>query len=233
MRQFTQSSVRSVDDQAIAGHWNDRARAFSSPHPRLRLIAGMVAILPGDPLTLLDLGCGPATLETLLPSHIRYFGADVAGEVVPHATAPERLEVADLNTGEEPFPGRRFDVVVASGIFEYIRDPAAFMALLRRKVAPDGHLVLSYLNRQHHREVRRELRGGSYAYPDPHLNFITLAEAVRLLRTAGFTIHRTTAITAGQRAFAVPLVTHHFPLNVGARQFIFECRRGADRPEGC
>lgn len=224
MPRYTQASATPLTAAAIQEHWNDRARAFGTPHARLRAIANLVASLPGGPGTLLDLGCGPATLGSMLPSGTDYFGVDIVGDVMPVETSPDHFAVADLNRGEEPFPSRRFDVVVVSGMFEYIRDPSAFINLLARKVRPGGHLILTYMNRRNYRELRERMVGRVYSYPDPHLNFIPVMRAVALLRANRFAIMRTSMITSDYRLLPAKPILWHFPLNIIARQFLFVCR---------
>lgn len=224
MSRYTQDSATPLSSEAIAEHWNDRAGAFGTPHLRLRVIAGIVASLPGGARTLLDVGCSPGTLGAMLPRGTDYFGVDIASEIMPVGTSPDHFVVADLNAGEEPFPAQRFDVVVVSGMFEYIRDPSAFMRLLARRVRPGGHLILTYMNRRNHRELREWMLGRAYSYPDPHLNFIPIMRAVALLRANGFVVTRTAMITSDHRILpAIPLLWH-FPLNIVARQFLFVCR---------
>lgn len=224
MSRYTQASATPLTAEAITEHWNDRARAFGTPHLRLRTITSLVASLPGGPGSLLDIGCGPATLGSMLPSGTDYFGGDIASDVMPMGNSPDHFAVADLNAGEEPFPTRRFDVVVVSGMFEYIRDPSAFVKLLARKVRPEGHLILTYMNRRNYRELRQRMLGRVYSYPDPHLNFIPIMQAVALLRANRFVIARTSMITSDYRVLPAAPVFWHYPLNIVARQFLFVCR---------
>ncbi|WP_284352581.1 class I SAM-dependent methyltransferase [Roseisolibacter agri] len=191
-----------------------------------------MSTLPGSsgaqashPRTLLDLGCGPAALRRLLPADIAYYGADLTAEALPPGRESDRFAVADLNADADPFPGRTFDVLVVSGMFEYVRDPRAFLTLVRRKTRPGGHLVLTYLNRWHHRELRARLLHRAPTYPDPHINFISIAEAARGIKASGFVIESYAMLSAGQRVLPVVPGTLHFPLNVLARTFVFVCRR--------
>ncbi|HEY9514849.1 MAG TPA: class I SAM-dependent methyltransferase [Gemmatimonadaceae bacterium] len=223
MATFTKKSAAPLSGTLIARHWNQRAQTFDRPHPRLRLIANAIARLPGNVSTLLDIGCGPGTLRSLLPATIEYFGVDIAGDVIPVREDPEHFVIADLNHEDDCFPGRRFTVVVASGMFEYVRDPDRFLLFVERKLSPDGHFILTYLNRWRYRDAFRRLQGLFPTYPDPHLNFMSVPAAVRLLKNDGFTVERSQALTRSAKVIPGAALLRHLPLSLMASQFLFVC----------
>ena len=51
----------------------------------------------------------------LMPANVKYFGIDIA----IHNPAPNLME-SDLVESEIAFDGKRFDLVTALGVFEYI-----------------------------------------------------------------------------------------------------------------
>lgn len=59
------------------------------------------------------------------------------------------LIAADLEAGVPPFDGQPYDVVVCSGILEYLDDPGAILRSLTERVTPSGVLVVSYFNMRH------------------------------------------------------------------------------------
>ena len=67
--------------------------------------------------SLLDIGCGPATLERLIPPTVRYHGIDIA----IHEQAPNLIE-ADIVKSPIRFGDQKFDIVLAQGFFEYVGD---------------------------------------------------------------------------------------------------------------
>jgi SAM-dependent methyltransferase len=220
----TYAADQAVDTTRATEHWEARSPNFSKLHPRLSLIGELVASLPERPRTALDVGCGPGTLRAALPAGTEYFGIDIAPTVVAAHGDPAHFEVGDLNDGARCFEGRTFDLVVCSGIFEYMRDPAAFVDFVVDRTRVGGHVVLTYMNRWHYREVSWRLRGRPLSYPDPHANFITIPDAARLLRARCRLVARR-SMTAGShasRALARPL---GFPLNILNRQYIFLARR--------
>lgn len=210
-----------VDAGDVTAHWEVRSPKFASVHTRLQVIGGLIAELPERPRTALDVGCGPARMRDALPPGVEYFGVDIAPTVIAAHADPEHFALADINAGAVPFEGRTFDVVICSGIFEYVHDPAAFIDLVVDRTRVGGHVVLTYMNRWHYRECSWRLRGLPLHYPDPHVNFISIPDAARLLHARCRPVARR-ALTAGGRVAPAPLA---FPLGILNRQYIFVARR--------
>lgn len=97
-------------------YWAHENLKFSVPHYRLIKSARLIeAITRGGHYTLLDLGCGPATLMRLLPSTIEYHGIDIAIQ----DPGPQLIE-ADFLEAPITFADKEFDIIVAQGVFEYM-----------------------------------------------------------------------------------------------------------------
>ena len=72
--------------------WSKENLNYSRPHYRLEKSARIINRMAGTrECTLLDIGCGPATLMHLLNPSIQYYGIDIA----IHDPAPNLIE-ADL-----------------------------------------------------------------------------------------------------------------------------------------
>jgi SAM-dependent methyltransferase len=96
-------------------------------------------------ITLLDVGCGPATLEPLLRSNIQYYGIDIA----IHDPAPNFIE-ADLVNTPIRFDGKRFDIVIAQGFFEYMGTfQERKFAEISQLLSDGGIFIVSYVNFGH------------------------------------------------------------------------------------
>lgn len=129
--------------------WDTANLKFGEPWYRLRKAARVITRLAGDEeCALLDIGCGPGTLGTLLPANVEYYGVDIA----VHTSAANFIEADIVNT-PITFNGKRFDLVSALGIFEYVdsaqsRKFAEIAELLTR----DGKFVVTYTNFSHRKK---------------------------------------------------------------------------------
>ena len=126
--------------------WRRENLRFAEPHYRLlKLVRIIDKLTRGRQCSLLDLGCGPATLGRILPANVDYYGIDIAIQ----RSAPNLLE-ADLRNTPIRFGEKRFDVVVGQGIFEYVGDaqPRKFLEIASI-LNPGGRFVGSYWNFEH------------------------------------------------------------------------------------
>lgn len=131
--------------------WHKENLNYSRPHLRMEKIGDLVNKLArGKDRTLLDVGCGPATLQTLLAPNIHYYGVDIAIQ----KPAPNVME-ADLMEAPIGFGGMRFDIVVAQGFFEYVgKHQSEKFAEIADVLSPGGTFIASYVNFNHRqREV--------------------------------------------------------------------------------
>ena len=116
------------------------------PHYRLQKAARIVnKIASGRECDILDVGCGPATLMSLLQSNIHYYGIDIA----IHNPAPNLIE-ADLLETPVRFGDKRFDIILAQGVFEYVGDfQSQKLAEIAGLLYQGGKFIVSYTNFGH------------------------------------------------------------------------------------
>ena len=131
--------------------WDEENLKYSRPHFRMEKAARLInRLAQGQQRTLLDVGCGPATLRSLLKPNIQYYGIDIA----IHDPAPNLIESDFL---EEPvrFNDKRFDIVIAQGVFEYVGNfQSQKFAEIAQLLNKDGIFVVSYVNFDHrHKDV--------------------------------------------------------------------------------
>jgi SAM-dependent methyltransferase len=131
--------------------WSAENLKYAAPHFRMRKVGHVVSRLAGDrEYDLLDVGCGPGTLQRLMPSNVHYHGIDIS---IPEPA--ENLLEQDILESPIEFRGMKFDFVVAQGVFEYFGEYqsqkfAEIAGLLKR----NGQFVLTYQNFDHRqREV--------------------------------------------------------------------------------
>lgn len=126
--------------------WAGESPKFSVAHFRLEKVARLVNKYAGStPCDLLDIGCGPATFRQLLRPNIGYYGIDIAiAEPAPNLLESDILE-APIRFGD-----RRFDIVVAQGLFEYLgNSQAQKFAEIAQVLREDGMFIVSYTNFGH------------------------------------------------------------------------------------
>jgi SAM-dependent methyltransferase len=128
------------------GFWSKENLQYGRPHYRLEKSARIVnRIARGRSCTLLDVGCGGAALRPLIQPNIEYYGIDIA----IHGPAPNLIE-ADFLEAPIPFADKRFDIVMAQGVFEYVGDFQPWMFSEISRLLNDGGVFIgSYVNFDH------------------------------------------------------------------------------------
>jgi SAM-dependent methyltransferase len=126
--------------------WSKESLTYSQPHYRLEKSARIINRLArGRECTLLDVGCGPATLMRLVTPNIQYHGIDI---VIHEPTA--NLMEGDLLESPIRFGDKRFDIILAQGFFEYAGDfQAQKFAEIARLLNENGTFIVSYGNFSH------------------------------------------------------------------------------------
>ena len=133
-------------------YWSGETQKYQEPHLRLKRLAGEINRLPLKTGTVLDLGCGPGTLGHLLDrSRFQYFGVDVFKQEL--ATGAYGQFDLDHDDWDQFSFQQKFDVVVLSGVLEYLA-PERIEELLRfirqNLVKPETVLVVTYTNFEHY-----------------------------------------------------------------------------------
>lgn len=147
----------------------------------------------GQPLRVLDVGCGEARLTSeAARAGFAVVGIDVAEE--PLRRAREREDGLDLRLvpldGDWPLQDASFDAVWAGETIEHVLDTAAWLSQVRRVLRSGGSLLLS--TPAHGRLTLLALALSARAadrHFDPrsdHLRFYTRRTLARLLEDFGF-----------------------------------------------
>jgi len=123
--------------------WTGEHLRYDIPHLRLRQVAELVRTK--SPRRILDIGCATGHLRRLLPE-VEYVGCDFAAPVHP---SDFEFHSCDLN--QEGLPGHLsgFDVIVCSGILEYLNTLQSTLRDIGRRLQPSGSFVCTYFNDQH------------------------------------------------------------------------------------
>jgi 2-polyprenyl-6-hydroxyphenyl methylase/3-demethylubiquinone-9 3-methyltransferase len=146
---------------ALAGRWWDPSGPMGPLHAMNPARVGWIDarirahfVESGAGLRVLDIGCGAGLLtEALARRGYEVLGLDASGEAIAaaqaHAADQGGLGVAYRTGCAEDLlaEGVVFPVVTALEVIEHVPDPAQFVRVLARLVAPGGLLFVSTLNR--------------------------------------------------------------------------------------
>lgn len=110
----------------------------------------------GPGARLLDFGCGTGEIARALHEQGHAVtGCDISPAMIAAARAVDvrrGLEFVELDAaavGNVPFADAAFDAVISSSVFEYLADPPAQAAELRRVLRPGGWLLITVPDPRH------------------------------------------------------------------------------------
>ena len=102
---------------------------------RRQILERWIGQIPGNELTVLDIGGRYQPYRPLLEKRLkRYVALDVLKTVL----------VDVVGKGQQiPFQSNTFDLVLATGVFEYFPEPRVAAEEIRRVLKPGGHFMMS------------------------------------------------------------------------------------------
>lgn len=150
---------------------------------------------------VLDVGCGEGRLLEALHSrgvrHLAGVGWDIA--VPPLALAFKKIDLSQAGWAAT-LEGRRYDWVASTEVIEHLMNPFQYLSEMRRIVAEDGRLLLTFPNVHNLRSMVGYLLAGRFSgFFGPNFNenhplhdqhiFIPNLHLVRyFLKLAGFSV---------------------------------------------
>lgn len=154
----------------------------------------------------LEIGCGNAAVGVAVASgrwpRITYTGIEISpslyGTIEP-GIRPHIVHAPTLEAAFASIADASQDVVILHHVLEHLPEPRMTLALIRRKLAPGGHLFIEVPNEQWKRSIillRRLLkRRGDDWFPG-HINFFTQASLRNFLVSEGFQVDFEEKLTA-------------------------------------
>lgn len=185
------------DASTASSFWQDESLLYQTPHPRLRQVANLLNA--GTARRLLDVGCGPATLRSLLAPSFTYFGCDITDHAAP--LLGDRFLHLDFNVdcGLGFFANRRIDVVHIGGVLEYLRYPGHLLGEIRRITGQGARLIATSTHFESH-----YYRDAKHHHPQ-WIYKPALAEFLELLASAGWLVRRVHPLADRLRGWRRPL----------------------------
>lgn len=164
--------------------WSKDVAHYDVPHLRLRTVAHLINEL--KPKTLVDLGCAKGTLRSLIPS-AQYTGCDF---IAPRDEHDFRFFRCDFNRETTPDAIRNSEMVVASGLLEYIEDLPAFISEIRDMLIGRGMFIATYFNANHFSRRLRKIGGKKLHHHPDWTRIYPLDELRQIISERGFQINK-------------------------------------------
>lgn len=171
------------------GRWLDR-QFRSSIFIRYALTFEHAGNLEGK--SVLDIGCGPGrySVEFAHRKAARVLGVDLSDQMIEIAKGEARKEgVADRCefTLADIFSTRleeTFDVVIAMGLFDYVREPETLLVPMREYCKPGGKVMISFPKWD---LIRAPIRRWRYKIKNCPVYYYTRERTAEVLTNAGLT----------------------------------------------
>jgi SAM-dependent methyltransferase len=208
--------------------WSKDVANYDLPHHRLRTIARLINDL--KPHSLVDLGCAKGTLRNFIDSGI-YAGCDF---IEPQGTNDFRFIRCDFNREKLPNEIKGVEMIVASGLLEYIDDLPAFLSQLNDLLSEKGSFIATYFNMNHFSRLWKTKMGMQVRIHPDWKGMHSLSELKTMLTENGFRIKTIVplshSISASKPASGtldeeVKIDSFHFYSALFAHQFIFVCEK--------
>ena len=205
--------------------WTKDVDRYNNPHLRLKVIATIVNSF--KPSSVVDLGCARGTLRTLLFPEISYSGVDF---ILPKDPPGFPFYQCDFNSERLPKQICDTDVIVCSGLLEYIEQLPEFVRNISDCLNPGGLIVASYFNFNHIQRRILKVKGKPLYYHSDWRGFYSYSEMKKIFKRAGFALVRTVPIGHSfshsapvERTLADDCELHkfHFLSPLMTHQFIF------------
>lgn len=163
--------------------WEKDVDRYNEPHLRLRIISTIVNAL--KPQKVVDLGCARGTLKQLLNHDITYTGVDF---ISPIDEINFPFYKCDFNSENLPKEIKDSEMVVCSGLIEYIENVPDFVNKIHNIIKSDGYFVASYFNMKHINRRLQKIKGEKvYFHPDWRGNY-SFNKIKTILKKTGFKV---------------------------------------------
>jgi 2-polyprenyl-3-methyl-5-hydroxy-6-metoxy-1,4-benzoquinol methylase len=157
----------------------------------------MLAFLPDNCKTVLDVGCGEGTFALQIKAK---YGAEVWGiELMskPGEEAKKCLDKVFVGPCEkfvDDLPANYFDVIYCNDVLEHLVDPYTFLTHLKSKLTPTGVIISSIPNIRYHDAFKKIILQKKFEYEGhgifdkTHMRFFTKSSIAKMYTDLGFEI---------------------------------------------
>lgn len=200
-------------------------------------------LVPAAAKRILEIGCAEGNLGAALklqsPDRVVYGVEYVKAAAEKAAARLDQVFNIDVERDELPIEAGSIDCILYGDVLEHLTDPGAVLDKHRRLLAPNGTIVCSIPNIQHHSIITSLFRG-DFHYTSQglldrtHLRFFTAASFTKLLLDAGFVpvMETIVHIPAGKPFFRsvaslirfVGTERHRLQRNMEAFQYVYSAK---------
>lgn len=188
---FAAEAVRRSRDQPVIAWLDAKTRWRLGLFPRVEPVAILNDQASDGPV--IDIGCGSGGHLRNLDARFTPYGVEISRELAERATGyvagrNGHIVQESAHVGLAGFPDGFFAGALLRSYLEHDADAAPVLAVLARKLRPEGLAVVKVPNfASLNRRVMRANWCG-IRLPD-HVNYFTPASLTAMARTAGFTVH--------------------------------------------
>jgi SAM-dependent methyltransferase len=143
----------------------------------------MLAFIPKDAQSFLELGCGSGAFADLLSSNISlssYVGVEVHPDAAAIARKKNYMVVeSPIEVAMESIESESIDCVICNDVLEHLEDPWEVLRMLSRVLRPQGYIVASIPNVRYFPVFKSYFSAGDWKYDQSgvldrtHLRFFT------------------------------------------------------------
>lgn len=178
-------------DEVSQGHLADTV----APYQRVRTSAIVERIGKGQPLSILDVGCGYGlALRELANWGHDYSGCDISSDLMEYHRTNSRwaqFQVSEIGR-PLPFDEEQFDVAILAEVVEHCYDVPALLGAVRHCLrTPGGRLILTTPYHATLKLLALILSGRFDTHFDPqgeHIRFFTVKGLAKMLGECGFRV---------------------------------------------
>lgn len=149
----------------------------------------MKKFVPSNYSRVLEIGCGEGNFRSNLELKHEYWG--VEQDVRAASEAIKKLDsvlTGEYREVESNLPDSYFDLIICNDVIEHMEHHVEFMVNIKKKLVPQGSLVISIPNVRLLSNLNQILFARDWQYSDAgildktHLRFFTKKSLIRLLR---------------------------------------------------
>ncbi|MBT8263102.1 MAG: class I SAM-dependent methyltransferase [Bacteroidia bacterium] len=159
----------------------------------------MVAYLPNEVKTVLDVGCSNgefgAGIKRLTKAEV--WGIEPMIEFASEAEQKlDKVLISSVEAAIDKLPGNYFDAIYFNDVLEHLLDPYTVLEKVKSKLKDDGKIISSIPNIRYFRTFFKLLFKGEWEYQDEgildrtHLRFFTKKSIWNMYENAGYIIEK-------------------------------------------